>query len=87
MLAGGGEDGTQGSERVGASGGAQAPGEFRPDLPQAQVSFRLMVGERHGGSAQEPQRSIFVVAATEEGLPHQLDQSATPQENTTSLFA
>ena len=65
LLAGGGEDSPQGSERLGAGVGAEAPGDFLPDFHHAQVPFRLIVGEGHGGIVEEPQRILFVIAETE----------------------
>ena len=79
MLAGGGEDGTQGGERLGTGVGAEAAGDFLADFHHAQVPFRLIVGEGHGGIVEEPQRIVFVVAQT--------DQQIVPRPATGSASA
>ena len=61
LFAGGGENGTQGGERLGTGVGAEAAGDFLSDFHHAEVSFRLIVGEGHGGIVEEPQRIIFVI--------------------------
>ena len=60
-LAGSGEDRAQGSARLGTGLGAETAGDFLPDFPHAQLPFRLIVRERHGGIAQEPRANALKV--------------------------
>lgn len=68
LLAGRGEDGPQGGQRGGGGGGAQATGDLLPAFPPAAVPFHLRGGEGNGGSVEEPQRSRFGSAATDQPL-------------------
>jgi hypothetical protein len=64
----GGQDGAQGCESSGTFEGSEAAGDFHFKLHHPDVSFGLIVGERHGEIGGEAEHVLFEVAQPEEQI-------------------
>lgn len=68
LFAGGGHDGAEDREGVGAGFGPKAPGDFLFDLHHAQVLLRLIVGKRHGGMGQKAQDLLLMISQPDQEI-------------------